>query len=125
MEILYCKIETSFMQRFRSSDSRTCDFTIRLLQFPQSSLCCLQVVRKAATRVLTGSKKRDQISLIQASLYWLSVKFRVYFTLNIIKYTISRRFNLDYADNHLIFPMNHLTLVSFNLNYIKIKQFRP
>lgn len=45
----------------------------------QSSLSRLQIVQNAAARFLTGTKKREHISPIQASLHWLPVKQRVDF----------------------------------------------
>src|SRR4029434_10832193 len=44
-----------------------------------SSLSRLQLVQNAAARLLTGTRKRDHISPILASLHWLPVRFRVDF----------------------------------------------
>lgn len=45
----------------------------------QSSLKRLQLVQNAAARLLTGSRKREHITPILASLHWLPVHFRVHF----------------------------------------------
>lgn len=45
----------------------------------QSSLSRLQLVQNAAARLLTGTRKRDHISPILASLHWLPVKYRIEF----------------------------------------------
>ena len=45
----------------------------------QSSLSRLQLVQNAAARLLTGTKKRDHITPVLASLHWLPVCFRVDF----------------------------------------------
>ncbi len=48
-------------------------------EISQSSLSRLQIVQNAAARFLTGTKKREHISPIQASLHWLPVKQRIDF----------------------------------------------
>ena len=45
----------------------------------QSSLARLQLVQNAAARLLTGTRKREHITPILASLHWLPVHFRVHF----------------------------------------------
>ena len=45
----------------------------------QSSLSRLQLVQNAAARLLTGTKKRESITPVLASLHWLPVKYRVEF----------------------------------------------
>ena len=42
-----------------------------------SSLSRLQLAQNAAARLLTGTRKRDHISPIQASLHWFPVRFRI------------------------------------------------
>src|SRR4029434_7347240 len=44
-----------------------------------SSLSRLQLVQNAAARLVTGTRKRNHISPILASLHWLPVRFRVDF----------------------------------------------
>ncbi len=39
----------------------------------------LQLIQNAAARLLTRTKKRDQITQIFAPLHWLPVSFRIYF----------------------------------------------
>lgn len=53
---------------------------------PQSSLSRLQIVQNAAARLLTGSRKRDHISPVLASLHWLPIKFRVDFKILMFVY---------------------------------------
>ena len=45
----------------------------------QSLIRRLQLVQNAAARLLTGTKKREHISPVLASLHWLPVKFRIDF----------------------------------------------
>ena len=45
----------------------------------QASLARLQLVQNAAARLLTGTRKREHITPILASLHWLPVHFRVHF----------------------------------------------
>lgn len=45
----------------------------------QSSLARLQLVQNAAARLLTGTRRRDHITPILASLHWLPVIFRINF----------------------------------------------
>uniref|UniRef100_A0A3P8N6V8 Ninjurin 1 n=1 Tax=Astatotilapia calliptera TaxID=8154 RepID=A0A3P8N6V8_ASTCA len=44
---------------------------------PKNSLKSLQLIQNAAARVLTGTRKREQISPVLASLHWLPVKSRI------------------------------------------------
>jgi len=46
---------------------------------PQSSLRRLQLVQNAAARLLTGTRRREHITPILASLHWLPVLFRIQF----------------------------------------------
>jgi len=46
----------------------------------------LQLIQNAAARVLTGTRKRDHISPVLASLYWLPVKFRIEFKILLLTY---------------------------------------
>ncbi len=45
----------------------------------KKSLKTLQLIQNAAARVLTGTRKRDHISPVLASLHWLPVKSRIEF----------------------------------------------
>ena len=49
------------------------------LSVSQSSLSRLQLVQNAAARLITGTRKRDSITPILASLHWLPVKYRTEF----------------------------------------------
>lgn len=44
-----------------------------------SSLSRLQLVQNAAARLLTGTRKRENITPVLASLHWLPVKYRINF----------------------------------------------
>lgn len=46
-----------------------------------SALSHLQLVQNSAARLLTGTKKREHISPILASLHWLPVNFRIEFNI--------------------------------------------
>ncbi|MDF4316827.1 reverse transcriptase family protein, partial [Vibrio parahaemolyticus] len=50
------------------------------------SLKTLQLIQNAAARVLTGTKKRDHISPVLASLHWLPVKSRIEFKILLLTY---------------------------------------
>ncbi len=50
------------------------------------SLRTLQIIQNAAARVLTGTKIRDHISPILASLHWLPVKSRIEFKILLLTY---------------------------------------
>ncbi|KAM7366739.1 hypothetical protein PAMP_014689 [Pampus punctatissimus] len=50
------------------------------------SLRSLQMIQNAAARVLTGTKIRDHISPILASLHWLPVKSRIEFKILLLTY---------------------------------------
>lgn len=45
----------------------------------QNALSRLQLVQNSAARILTGTKKREHITTILASLHWLPVRFRIDF----------------------------------------------
>ena len=45
----------------------------------QSALARLQTVQNAAARLLTGTRKREHITPVLASLHWLPVLFRIHF----------------------------------------------
>ena len=52
----------------------------------KKSLKPLQLVQNAAARVLTGTKKRDHITPVLASLHWLPVKARIEFKILLLTY---------------------------------------
>lgn len=52
----------------------------------QASLSRLQLVQNAAARLLTGSRRREHISPILASLHWLPVSFRIDFKILLFAY---------------------------------------
>lgn len=49
------------------------------LGISQTSLSRLQLVQNSAARLLTGTRSRDYITPILASLHWLPVKYRIEF----------------------------------------------
>ncbi len=52
----------------------------------KKSLKTLQLIQNAAARVLTGTRKRDHISPVLASLHWLPVKSRIEFKVLLLTY---------------------------------------
>ncbi|XP_032375874.1 uncharacterized protein LOC116692015 [Etheostoma spectabile] len=52
----------------------------------KSLLARLQLVQNAAARVLTGTRKREHITPVLASLHWLPVHFRVHFKILLITF---------------------------------------
>ena len=46
---------------------------------PNACLSRLQLVQNAAARLLTGTRRRDHITPVLASLHWLPVRFRTVF----------------------------------------------
>ena len=52
----------------------------------QSLVRRLQLVQNSAARLLTGTKKRDHITPVLASLHWLPVKFRIDFKILLIAF---------------------------------------
>ena len=53
---------------------------------PNKSIKTLQLIQNAAARVLTGTRNRDHISPVLASLHWLPVKFRIEFKILLLTY---------------------------------------
>ncbi len=53
---------------------------------PASSINKLQIVQNAAARVLTRSKKYDNITPILQSLHWLPIKFRISYKILLLAY---------------------------------------
>ncbi len=53
------------------------DYCNALLGGPASSINKLQIVQNAAARILTRSRKYDNITPILQSLQWLLIKFRI------------------------------------------------
>ncbi|XP_034041739.1 uncharacterized protein LOC117524118, partial [Thalassophryne amazonica] len=55
---------------------------------PKSSLKSLQLIQNAAPRVLTGTRRREHISPILASLHWLPVNSRIEFKILLLTYKV-------------------------------------
>uniref|UniRef100_A0A8P4G3E0 Reverse transcriptase domain-containing protein n=1 Tax=Dicentrarchus labrax TaxID=13489 RepID=A0A8P4G3E0_DICLA len=53
---------------------------------PNKSIKTLQLIQNAAARVLTGTRKRDRISPVLASLHWLPVNCRIEFKILLLTY---------------------------------------
>ncbi len=63
---------------------------------PQCTLSRLQMVQNAAARLLTGTRKREHISPVLASLHWLPIKFRVDFKILLFVYKALQKSAPDY-----------------------------
>ncbi|XP_034015853.1 uncharacterized protein LOC117501131, partial [Thalassophryne amazonica] len=55
---------------------------------PKSSLKSLQLIQNAAARVLMGTRRREHISPILASLHWLPVNSRIEFKILLLTYKV-------------------------------------
>uniref|UniRef100_A0A8P4KSI9 Reverse transcriptase domain-containing protein n=1 Tax=Dicentrarchus labrax TaxID=13489 RepID=A0A8P4KSI9_DICLA len=54
--------------------------------YPNKSIKTLQLIQNAAARVLTGTRKRDHISPVLATLHWLPIKCRIEFKILLLTY---------------------------------------
>lgn len=63
---------------------------------PQSTLSRLQMVQNAAARLLKGTKKREHITPVLASLHWLPIKFKVDFKVFLFVYKALHKAGPDY-----------------------------
>uniref|UniRef100_A0A669DXW8 Reverse transcriptase domain-containing protein n=1 Tax=Oreochromis niloticus TaxID=8128 RepID=A0A669DXW8_ORENI len=70
---------------------------------PKNSLKSLQLIQNAAARVLTGTRKREQISPVSASLHWLPVKSRIEFKILLLTYKVLNNQAPSYL-NDLVVP---------------------
>lgn len=69
----------------------------------QSSLHRLQLVQNAAARLLTGTKKREHITPVLASLHWLPVCFRIDFKILLLVFKILNGLAPSYlSENHTL-----------------------
>lgn len=66
---------------------------------PQSTLSRLQMVQNSAARLLTGTRKRDHISPVLASLHWLPIKFRIDFKILLFAYKALHNSAPDYISD--------------------------
>ncbi len=55
---------------------------------PASSISKLQILQNAEARVLTRSRKYDNITQILQSLHWLSIKFRISYNILLLPYKV-------------------------------------
>uniref|UniRef100_A0A669DD67 Pyrin domain-containing protein n=1 Tax=Oreochromis niloticus TaxID=8128 RepID=A0A669DD67_ORENI len=63
---------------------------------PKNSLKSLQLIQNAAARVLTGTRKREHISPVLASLHWLPVVVAIFVECLSINQSINQSINLLY-----------------------------
>ncbi|XP_065326200.1 uncharacterized protein LOC135932628 [Pelmatolapia mariae] len=63
----------------------------------------LQLIQNAAARVLTGTRKREHISPVLASLHWLPVKSRIEFKILLLTYKVLNNQAPSYL-NDLVVP---------------------
>uniref|UniRef100_A0A669EKP4 Reverse transcriptase domain-containing protein n=1 Tax=Oreochromis niloticus TaxID=8128 RepID=A0A669EKP4_ORENI len=70
---------------------------------PKNSLRSLQLIQNAAARVLTGTRKREHISPVLASLHWLPVKSRIEFKILLLTYKVLNNQAPSYL-NDLVVP---------------------
>ena len=63
--------------------------------------CFTSPTEHAAARVLTGTKKRDQITVIVASLLWLPVSCRVHFKIPMFVFMVLNDFAPSYIKDIL------------------------
>ncbi len=68
---------------------------------PASSINKLQIVQNAAARVLTRSRKYDQITPILQSLHWLPIKFRISYKILLLAYKALNNLATAYLTNLL------------------------
>ncbi len=68
---------------------------------PASSINKLQIVQKAAARVLTRSRKYDHITPILQSLHWLPIKFHISYKILLLAYKAQNDLAPAYLTNLL------------------------
>ena len=78
----------------------------------QSSLSRLQLVQNAAARLLTGTRRRDHITPVLASLHWLPVRFRIQFKILLFVYKALNGLAPPYISELLSYPPTTRTLRS-------------
>ncbi len=90
----------------------------------QFSLSRLQLVQNAAARFLTGTKKRESITPVLASLHLLPVKFRVDFKVLVFVFKALHGLALIYISDRLHFYSPVRTLISSSQKLLIVPKFR-
>ncbi len=67
----------------------------------QSSLARLQMVQNAATRLLSGVRKREHITPVLISLHWLPARFRIDFKVLLLVFKCLNGLASEYLSNLL------------------------
>ncbi|XP_055493235.1 uncharacterized protein LOC129698247 [Leucoraja erinacea] len=90
----------------------------------QSSLSRLQLVQNAPARLLTGTRKRDHITPILASLHWLPVQFRINFKILLYVYKALNGLAPTYIKSLLTHHTTSRSLRSADLGLLNIPRSR-
>lgn len=85
IQYLYCSL---IREQYRKAAPCICYLQALLTGHPKSSLKSLQRIQNAVERELTGTRKRDHISLLLASLHWLLVKVGIEFKILLLTYKV-------------------------------------
>ena len=85
-----------------------------------ASLARLQLVQKAAARLLTGTRRWDHITPVLTSLHWLPVKFRIDFKILLFVYKALHNLAPPYLANLIQPPDSTRQLRSANLMLLKV-----
>uniref|UniRef100_A0A669B839 Reverse transcriptase domain-containing protein n=1 Tax=Oreochromis niloticus TaxID=8128 RepID=A0A669B839_ORENI len=94
---------------------------------PKNSLKSLQLIQNAAARVLTGTRKREHISPVLASLHWLPVKSRIEFKILLLTYKVLNNQAPSYLNDLVVpyHPIEHFALALqaylLFLEYLKVE----
>ena len=82
------------------------------------------MVQNAAARLLTGTKKRDHITPVLASLHWLPVRFRINFKMLLFVYKALNGLAPAYITNLLKHPPTTRQLRSTDLELLDVPSAR-
>ena len=87
---------------------------------PSKSLRTLQLVQNTAARVLTGTRKRDHISPVLASLHWLPVTARIDFKVLLLTYKALHGQAPSYLEDLIVPYHPNKTLRSQNAGFLAV-----